>query len=42
MSVSGVYVHLNGKRKITLKPAIALMLFVYRNQALEFKKWLGG
>ncbi|RIV24025.1 DNA-binding response regulator [Fibrisoma montanum] len=41
-AVSGVYVHLNGKLKVTLKPAIPDMLFVSRDRAPEFKKWLGG
>lgn len=41
-AISGVYVHLNGKLKITLKPVITDMLFVSRDRAPEFKKWLGG
>ncbi|QJW90537.1 response regulator transcription factor [Spirosoma taeanense] len=41
-AVTGVYVHLNGKLKLTLKPAINEMLFVSRDRAPEFKKWLGG
>ncbi|WP_128545240.1 LytR/AlgR family response regulator transcription factor [Larkinella soli] len=41
-AVSGVYVHLNGKLKITLKPTITEMLFVSRDRAPEFRKWLGG
>ncbi|GAB3491354.1 LytTR family DNA-binding domain-containing protein [Spirosoma knui] len=41
-AVSTVYVHLNGKLKLTLKPATTEMLFVSRDRAPEFKKWLGG
>ena len=41
-AVNGVYVHLNGKLKITLKPATPEMLFVSRDRAPEFRQWLGG
>jgi two-component system LytT family response regulator len=41
-AVTGIFVHLNGKLKVTLKPAITDMLFVSRDRTPEFKKWLGG
>ncbi|WP_266365290.1 LytR/AlgR family response regulator transcription factor [Tellurirhabdus rosea] len=41
-AVSGVYVHLNGKLKVTVKPVVNDMIFVSRDRAPEFKKWLGA
>jgi two-component system LytT family response regulator len=34
-------VHLNGKLKLVLKPAAEEELYVSRDRAPEFKKWLG-
>ncbi len=41
-AIGNVYVHFNGKFKITLKPATTDDVFVSRDRAPEFKKWLGG
>ena len=41
-SIGNVYVHFNGKFKIALKPATTDDVFVSRDRAPEFKKWLGG
>jgi two-component system LytT family response regulator len=41
-SIGNVYVHFNGKYKLALKPATEEEVFVSRDRAPEFKKWLGG
>jgi two-component system LytT family response regulator len=41
-SISNVYVHFNGKYKVVLKPATEEDVYVSRDRAPEFKKWLGG
>jgi two-component system LytT family response regulator len=41
-AISNVFVHLNGKLKVTLRPAATEELYVSRDRAPEFKKWLGG
>jgi two-component system LytT family response regulator len=41
-SIGNVYVHFNGKYKLALKPATEEEVFVSRDRASEFKKWLGG
>jgi len=41
-AVRAIYVHLNGKLKVTLSPETPEMLFVSRDRAPEFKRWLGG
>ena len=40
-SIQNVFVHLNGKLKLVLKPAADEELYVSRDRAPEFKKWLG-
>ena len=40
-SIQTVNVHMNGRYKVTLKPATGDELFVSRDRAPEFKKWLG-
>ncbi|GAA4453357.1 LytTR family DNA-binding domain-containing protein [Nibrella saemangeumensis] len=41
-AIGAVYVHLNGKLKVTLKPASDEALYVSRDRARDFKEWLGG
>lgn len=41
-SILGVYAQLNGRYRVTVKPAIKDELFVSRDRAPEFKKWLGA
>lgn len=41
-SIHHIYVHLNGKYKVDLKPAIKDELLVSRDRAPEFRKWLGA
>jgi two-component system LytT family response regulator len=41
-AISNVFVHLNGKLKVTLRPVATEELYVSRDRAPEFKKWLGG
>jgi two-component system LytT family response regulator len=41
-SISNIYVHFNGKYKLALKPATDEEVYVSRDRAPEFKKWLGG
>ncbi|HEV7332815.1 MAG TPA: LytTR family DNA-binding domain-containing protein [Flavisolibacter sp.] len=41
-AIHGVHAHLNGRYKVAVKPAIKDELFVSRDRAPEFKKWLGA
>lgn len=40
-AIHNVFVHLNGKLKVVLKPAAEEELYVSRDRAPEFKKWMG-
>jgi two-component system LytT family response regulator len=41
-SIQNIVAHFNGKYKLTLKPATTDDVFVSRDRAPEFRKWLGG
>jgi two-component system LytT family response regulator len=41
-AISNTYIHLNGKLKLTLKPEAKEDIYVSRDRAPEFKKWLGA
>ncbi|RDC66350.1 LytR/AlgR family response regulator transcription factor [Adhaeribacter pallidiroseus] len=41
-AISDIFVHFNGKYKLALKPAPNEEVYVSRDRAPEFKKWLGG
>jgi two-component system LytT family response regulator len=40
-SLDGIHHHFNGKLKVNLRPAAGTELFVSRERAGDFKKWLG-
>lgn len=40
-SLDGIHHHFNGKLKVNLRPATGTELFVSRERAADFKKWLG-
>jgi two-component system LytT family response regulator len=40
-SLEAIHNHFNGKLKVMIKPAITEELFVSRERAADFKKWLG-
>ncbi len=40
-SLEGIHHHFNGKLKINLKPLVADEVYVSRERAADFKKWLG-
>ena len=40
-SLEGIHHHFNGKLKINLKPLAAEEVYVSRERASDFKKWLG-
>ncbi|WP_224998497.1 LytTR family DNA-binding domain-containing protein [Cesiribacter sp. SM1] len=41
-AIGNIYIHFNGKYKLTLKPATSEEIFVSRDRGAEFKKWLGA
>ncbi|PSR56035.1 DNA-binding response regulator [Adhaeribacter arboris] len=41
-AISDIFVHFNGKYKLALKPASNEEVYVSRDRAPEFKKWLGA